>query len=73
MESDNGYKAMLCIKRKVVFICKQGGFDIIYFKLFILKFSKIFYNILYGFHIVLTSSFAKTENMAISEEICNYF
>ena len=28
---------------------------------------------LYGFHMVLTGSSAKTENMAISEEIRNYF
>ena len=73
MESDNGYKAMLRIKRKVVFMCKKGGFDIMYFKLFIIKFSKSFYNILYGFHMVLTRSSAKTENMATSEEIRNYF
>ena len=44
-----------------------------YFKLFIPKFSKCFYNILYGFHMVLTRSSAKTENMAISEEIRNCF
>ena len=44
-----------------------------YFKLFIIKFSKSFYNILYGFHMVLTRSSAKTENMATSEEIRNYF
>ena len=73
MESDNVYKDMLCIKRKVVFMCKEGGFDIIYFKLSILKFSKSFYNILHVFHMVLTCPSAITENMAISEEIRDYF
>ena len=27
----------------------------------------------HGFHMTLTSSSAKIESMAISEEICNYF
>ena len=44
-----------------------------YFKLFILMFGKSFYNILYGFHMVLTRSSAKSKNMAISKEIRNYF
>ena len=35
--------------------------------------AKVFITLLHGFHMVLTRSSAKTENMAISEEIRNYF